>query len=401
MTAATSDGKRKLDKAGATKKKRGVFQKMAVRSFFAILMVAGMVAVYYLGHSWLCAFVVAVQVGAFVELTRVQHNYQENETEKGGLRLFRSLKFAWLAVALYTAYGMSWMIAPFDAGEAFFNSMRTHITEPLGLPSTPSHYHDLVSLGLFAAVFMVTVLSFQRGRYREQLLNISWTLTSLLVVVFQMKSAIKNIYHGVFWLVFPMALVIINDTMAYFAGVSCGRRFYKGVFLELSPNKTLEGFIGGGLFTLLAGFFLPKLGIIRDNPYIVCTYAEYSAGLPVDQCAFSHEFIPTNMDIVSFFPKAIQPFLENLSIPSVSVTPVQLHGLLLAAFASTVAPFGGFLASAIKRAYKVKDFSELIPEHGGIVDRMDCQFIMALVCGCAPRCSLAVIVVTMREQYTF
>ena len=164
-----------------------------------------------------------------------------------------------------------------------------------------------------------------------------------------------------------MALVIINDTMAYFAGVSCGRRFYKvryrssvaccgcswvwlvghvhrrlychspyvitwtwqGVFLELSPNKTLEGFIGGGLFTLLAGFFLPKLGIIRDNPYIVCTYAEYSAGLPVDQCAFSHEFIPTNMDIVSFFPKAIQPFLENLSIPSVSVTPVQLHGLLL------------------------------------------------------------------------
>ena len=47
-------------------------------------------------------------------------------------------------------------------------------------------------------------------------------------------------------------------------------------------------------------------------------------------------------------------------------------------FASTVAPFGGFLASAIKRAYKVKDFSDLIPEHGGVVDRFDCQFIQSL-----------------------
>jgi len=61
-----------------------------------------------------------------------------------------------------------------------------------------------------------------------------------------------------------------------------------------------------------------------------------------------------------------------------TVYPVQMHALVLALFASLVAPFGGFLASAIKRAYRLKDFDSLIPGHGGVMDRMDCQFLMAL-----------------------
>lgn len=63
---------------------------------------------------------------------------------------------------------------------------------------------------------------------------------------------------------------------------------------------------------------------------------------------------------------------------AVTVYPVQMHALGLAMFASLVAPFGGFLASAIKRAYHLKDFDSLIPGHGGVMDRMDCQFLMAL-----------------------
>ena len=38
--------------------------------------------------------------------------------------------------------------------------------------------------------------------------------------------------------------------------------------------------------------------------------------------------------------------------------------------------FGGFFASAIKRAYGIKDFDSLFPGHGGFMDRFDCQFIM-------------------------
>jgi phosphatidate cytidylyltransferase len=42
-------------------------------------------------------------------------------------------------------------------------------------------------------------------------------------------------------------------------------------------------------------------------------------------------------------------------------------------FASIIAPFGGFFASGFKRAFKIKDFGDSIPGHGGITDRMDCQ----------------------------
>lgn len=61
-----------------------------------------------------------------------------------------------------------------------------------------------------------------------------------------------------------------------------------------------------------------------------------------------------------------------------NVYPIQIHALWLGLFASCVAPFGGFLASAIKRAYGVKDFDSVIPGHGGLTDRFDCQFLMAL-----------------------
>lgn len=60
------------------------------------------------------------------------------------------------------------------------------------------------------------------------------------------------------------------------------------------------------------------------------------------------------------------------------IYPIQFHALGLSLFASFVAPFGGFLASAIKRAYGIKDFGSVLPGHGGMMDRMDCQFLMAL-----------------------
>jgi phosphatidate cytidylyltransferase len=59
--------------------------------------------------------------------------------------------------------------------------------------------------------------------------------------------------------------------------------------------------------------------------------------------------------------------------------PVQFHVLVLATFASLVAPFGGFFASGLKRTFKIKDFGDSIPGHGGMTDRMDCQFIMGTI----------------------
>lgn len=52
--------------------------------------------------------------------------------------------------------------------------------------------------------------------------------------------------------------------------------------------------------------------------------------------------------------------------------------MILALFASTFAPFGGYFASALKRAGNIKDFGNWIPGHGGLTDRMDCQLFMAV-----------------------
>ena len=67
---------------------------------------------------------------------------------------------------------------------------------------------------------------------------------------------------------------------------------------------------------------------------------------------------------------------DSTALPKFTASEMQLHGMCLAVFASCIAPFGGFFASAIKRAYGIKDFGVLFPGHGGFTDRLDCQFIM-------------------------
>ena len=57
--------------------------------------------------------------------------------------------------------------------------------------------------------------------------------------------------------------------------------------------------------------------------------------------------------------------------------PFFIHCFFMSLFASIIGPFGGFFASGFKRAFKIKDFGDIIPGHGGIMDRFDCQFLMA------------------------
>jgi len=70
--------------------------------------------------------------------------------------------------------------------------------------------------------------------------------------------------------------------------------------------------------------------------------------------------------------------LLGRNVTTIPWAPFQFHALVMAIFASLVAPFGGFFASGFKRAFNIKDFGQSIPGHGGMTDRMDCQFLMGM-----------------------
>lgn len=70
------------------------------------------------------------------------------------------------------------------------------------------------------------------------------------------------------------------------------------------------------------------------------------------------------------------PYFGHKVIPFVNM---HFHTISLGIFASLLAPLGGLFASGFKRALKIKDFANVIPGHGGITDRMDCQILMVLM----------------------
>jgi phosphatidate cytidylyltransferase len=63
---------------------------------------------------------------------------------------------------------------------------------------------------------------------------------------------------------------------------------------------------------------------------------------------------------------------------TITASSAQLHSIVIASFASLIAPFGGFFASGVKRAFRIKDFGDTIPGHGGITDRFDCHGLMGI-----------------------
>lgn len=118
------------------------------------------------------------------------------------------------------------------------------------------------------------------------------------------------------YLVFlPVLTTFATDTGAYFVGVLFGK--HRGV-TQVSPNKSLEGYVGGIFF---------GLGVL-----------------------FLYAF-----------------FLQRYQIFSVNFPLLLVYGLL----GSVVTEMGDLSFSMIKRQKGIKDFGNLLPGHGGIVDRFD------------------------------
>ena len=114
----------------------------------------------------------------------------------------------------------------------------------------------------------------------------------------------------------------LNDAFAYFVGVFFGRNKMNE---RLSPKKTWEGFFGG---VILTAIFLIAVALILS----FCNH-------PILEGIIDHNHC--------------------------------YHVITLAFIIPLVSTGGDLFFSAIKRHYGIKDFSNLMPGHGGILDRCD------------------------------
>ncbi len=142
------------------------------------------------------------------------------------------------------------------------------------------------------------------------------TLIPFLVGVLRLRldEYITNPYHGVMLLLYVFVLVWAADSGAYFVG----RRFGKHKLApKVSPNKSWQGVIGGLITAaLLAAVFI---GLTPNNLFSMTTV----------------------------------PFI------------------VLSVFTVAVSILGDLTESMFKRESGIKDSSNLIPGHGGILDRID------------------------------
>ena len=117
----------------------------------------------------------------------------------------------------------------------------------------------------------------------------------------------------------------LNDAFAYFVGVFFGKNKMNE---RISPKKTWEGFFGG---VILTAAFLIGWAFIQDGA---------SGG--------AHPILKGFLNLENWYHVIALAFL----IPLVSV-------------------LGDLVFSSIKRFYGIKDFSNILPGHGGILDRVD------------------------------
>ena len=169
-----------------------------------------------------------------------------------------------------------------------------------------------------------------------------------------------TIQHGMVWYIFSMSIITINDIAAYM----CGFFFGSTPLIVLSPKKTVEGYIGGGIVTVLVAPMYANF--LQQFSNITCPVSQ----LVVQPC-----------HTTSFYSGSTSPFVFHCLVISAFARWEILHQKYFAFKTqfpfSTFGPVAGFFCSGFKRACKSKNFGCLIPGHGGVLDRCDCMFLMA------------------------
>lgn len=152
--------------------------------------------------------------------------------------------------------------------------------------------------------------------------DFAYVYSMTLIITISLSSIILtkdlDVKHSTMYFVFALAVPWLADAGAYFVGVLMGKH---KLCPDISPKKTIEGAIGGVIVCILTTFFMTYL---------------------FDEWIYGDD-----------------------------VTLNYLCALIISGVGSLVSIIGDLSFSVIKRSYKVKDYGDLIPGHGGILDRCD------------------------------
>ncbi|KAK2715656.1 hypothetical protein QYM36_010285 [Artemia franciscana] len=329
------------------------WKNFVIRTIFTILLFFFFGCIVYLGPVALTVTTLCVQMKCFGEIIKIGND--ANHIPKRFW--FRTLSWYFYIVFNLIFYG-----------ENFVDYFAVSASGP-ELLSGFLKYHHFICFILFMIGIVWFVLSLEKKFYLRLFSMLSLTHFALLIIILQSIFLIQNIFEGMIWFIVPVSIIIINDICAYLIGFFLGRT----PLIKLSPKKTWEGYIGGSFLTIILSCLISHF-LCRYDYFVLPV--EFDKNLGIFSMAHERSYLFQLNDYV--LPGIIGRIMKMLRFNTVIRTyPFVLHSLIIALFGSIIGPFGGFFASGFKRAFKVKDFGDTIPGHGGIMDRFDCQYLMA------------------------
>jgi phosphatidate cytidylyltransferase len=181
-------------------------------------------------------------------------------------------------------------------------------------------------------LFLVLPVEFETAPHRLALGIFGLLYTGLL---FTFVMGVGLLKAGPAWTLMLLAISWLNDTGGYFAGRFLGGKIFRNkLYPQVSPKKTWEGFCGGLVGSFVA-VVLAKLW-----------------------------FFPLGYAYAGFGPGQG----PNLS---------WLDCVFLAIPAGAIGVTGDLVESLFKRAFHVKDSGNILPGHGGMLDRVDAVLFAA------------------------
>ncbi|MBO7303719.1 MAG: phosphatidate cytidylyltransferase [Clostridia bacterium] len=227
-----------------------------------------------------------------------------------------------ITLALLALFAVYEMLRVLSLNKNYFLSVPAYLMA-LALPILAYFFVDeRITLLLSAAavlfaylIYMFFVAVFARGKIKFADVSQAFAAVAYVVLSFGALSIMRYMKNGIWNLVIVLIAAWGSDVFAYFTGMLFGKH---KLIPEISPKKTVEGSVGGivcaTLLMVLYGFIVSRATELTPN-YIV----------------------------------------------------LALSGLIL----SAVSQIGDLVASLIKRERGVKDYGNIFPGHGGVMDRFD------------------------------